>query len=74
MTSSTSAVAVCCCERFAQLVEQARVLDRDDGLGGEVLDQLDLLVGERPDFLRGHMPMTPIGMPSCSIGTPRKVR
>ena len=35
-------------QRFAQLVEQPRVLDSDDGLGGEVLDQLDLLVGEGP--------------------------
>jgi len=33
-------------EGFAQLVEQARVLDRDDGLRGEVLDQLDMLVRE----------------------------
>ena len=47
ITFSTSAVAVCCCERFAQLVEQPRVLDGDDGLGGKVLYQLDLLVGER---------------------------
>ena len=31
---------------LAQLVEQPRVLDGDDGLGGEVLHQLDLLVGE----------------------------
>ena len=38
-------------QRFAQLVEQPRVLDGDDGLSGEVLDQLDLLVGERPDLL-----------------------
>ena len=38
-------------QRFAQLVEQARVLDGDDGLGGEVLHQLDLLVGERADLL-----------------------
>ena len=51
MTLSTSAVAVCCSERFAQLVEQPRVLDGDDGLGGEVLDQLDLLVGEGPNLL-----------------------
>src|SRR5215831_782572 len=28
------------------LVEQSRVLDRDDGLVGEARDQLDLLVGE----------------------------
>ena len=33
-------------QRFAQLVEQPRVLDGDDRLGGEVLHQLDLLVGE----------------------------
>ena len=52
MTLSTSAVAVCCCSdsqivgALAQLVEQPRVLDGDDGLGGEVLNQLDLLVGE----------------------------
>ena len=44
-------MAVCCCKRFAQLVEQARVLDGDDGLGGEIFDQLDLLVGERPYLL-----------------------
>src|SRR5262245_21763402 len=53
MTFSTSAVAVCCSsdsERFigalAQLVEQACVLDRDNGLAGEILDQLDLLLAE----------------------------
>ena len=38
-------------ERFAQLVEQARVLDGDDGLVGEVRHQLDLLVGERAHLL-----------------------
>ena len=38
-------------QRFAQLVEQPRVLDGDDGLGGEVVDQLDLLVGEGTNFL-----------------------
>src|SRR5262249_13957447 len=31
---------------LAQFVEQPRVLDGDDGLGGEVLDQFDLLVRE----------------------------
>ena len=52
MTLSTSAVAVCCCKQIsAQLVEQPRVLDGDDGLGGEVLHQLDLLVGERAHLL-----------------------
>src|SRR5262245_45879617 len=38
-------------QRFTQLVEQAGILNGDDGLRGEVLDQLDLLVRERPDFL-----------------------
>ena len=42
MTLSTSEVAVCCSAirqivgALAQLVEQPRVLDGDDGLGGEV--------------------------------------
>ena len=36
---------------LAQLIEQPRVLDGDDGLRGEVRDQLDLLVGERPHLL-----------------------
>ncbi len=35
-------------KRFAQLVEQARVLDGDDGLAGEASDQLDLPLSERP--------------------------
>ena len=35
---------------LAQLVEKACVLDGDDSLGGEVLHQLDLLVGERAHF------------------------
>ena len=51
MTLSTSAVAVCCCKDFAQLVEQACVLYGDDGLIRKVLDQLDLFVGERPHLL-----------------------
>src|SRR5215468_5073378 len=38
-------------QRFAQLVEQARVLDGDDRLAGEVRDQLNLLVGEWLDLL-----------------------
>src|SRR5262245_24347346 len=37
-------------KRLAQLVEQAGVLDRDDGLLREVRDQFDLLIGEWPDF------------------------
>src|SRR5215472_15030864 len=34
-------------QRLAQLVEQARVLDGDDRLLGEIANQLDLIVGER---------------------------
>ena len=51
ITCNTSEVAVCCCSGFAQLVEQPRVLDGDDGLSGEIRDQLDLSVGERQHFL-----------------------
>ena len=32
-------------------MSRRRVLDGDDRLGGEVLDQLDLLVGKRTNFL-----------------------
>ena len=46
MTCRTSEVAVCCCSEFAQLVEQARVLDGDDGLAGEIGDQFYLPVSE----------------------------
>ena len=36
---------------LAQLVEQPGVLDGDDGLRGEIIHQLDLLVGERAHLL-----------------------
>ena len=39
---------------LTQFVEQPRVLDGDDGLGGEVLDQRDLLVGKGSHFLAIH--------------------
>src|SRR5262249_50353006 len=51
MTFSMSAVTVCCCRDSRSSFEQAGVLDGDDGLGGEILHQRDLLVGKRPDFL-----------------------
>src|SRR5215472_10712512 len=38
-------------QRLAQLVEQASVLDGDDGLGREILNQINLLVGERLSLL-----------------------
>ena len=37
MTPKTSEVAVCCSQRLAQFVQQARVLDGDDCLGGKIL-------------------------------------
>jgi hypothetical protein len=37
-------------KRLAQLIEQPRVLNRDDGLRGEIRHQLDLLVGEGPNL------------------------
>src|SRR5262249_5791665 len=36
---------------LAQFVEQPRVLDSDDGLGGEVRQHLDLFVSERSNLL-----------------------
>ena len=60
MTFSTSAVAVCCCSASVEvararlhLVEQAHVLDRDHGLVGEGLHELDLALGERRRLARG---------------------
>src|SRR5262249_12468492 len=38
-------------QRLPQLVEQARVLDGDDGLRCEILNQLNLLVGKWADLL-----------------------
>src|SRR5262252_1820382 len=38
-------------QRFAQFVEQPRILDGDHGLVGEILYQVDLFVGERPHLL-----------------------
>ena len=73
ITLSTSAVAVCCCKRFAQFVEQPRVLDGDDGLGGEVREQLDLLVSERADLLAIDVDRAD-QLVSLSIGTLSTVR
>ena len=68
-------MAVCCCRIAdlvrAQLAEQPRVLDGDHGLRGEVLHQLDLLVGERPDFLAVDAD-APISSSSLSIGTDKQ--
>ncbi|MFZ0103423.1 MAG: hypothetical protein WAL49_14165 [Pseudolabrys sp.] len=41
---------------LAQLIEQPRVLDGDDGLSSEILNQFDLLFAERSHLLTidGH--------------------
>ena len=36
---------------MTKLVEQPRVLDGDDGLGGEVLDKVDLFIVKWPHLL-----------------------
>ncbi len=56
-----------------QFVEQPRVLDSDDGLGGEVLNQIDLLVCEGADFL-ALQANTPISSAPLSSGTNKIVR
>ena len=60
-------------QRLPQFVEQPRVLDGDDGLGGEVLHQRDLLVGEWPNFLAVDRDC-PTSSSSLSIGTSSMVR
>ena len=53
-------------QQFAQLAEQAGVLDRDDGLLGEVGEELDLFLGERPDLV-AMIVIVPVGSsPSAS--------
>src|SRR5215467_12413453 len=37
--------------QLVEIIEQPRVLDGDDGLGGEISEQIDLLLGERAHFL-----------------------
>ena len=61
ITFSTSAVAVCMLQRLGEvararlhLVEQARVLDRDDGLVGEGLDEFDFPVAESDRLVSRH--------------------
>ena len=60
-------------ERLFRLVEQADVLDGDDGLGGEGLKESDLLVGERLD-LHPADDDRPMETPLLSNGVLRKVR
>ena len=58
MTPSTSDVAVCCFSNsveigsaLLQFIKQPRVLDGDDSLSGKILQQCDLPVGEKTNFL-----------------------
>ena len=69
MTCNTSAVAVCCSKRLARLGDQPRVLHRDDRLRREVLQQRDLLVGERPHLLAVDGQMTPSSASSLRSAT-----
>ena len=80
MTWSTSDVAVCCSNAsvrsvctLPQFVEQPRVLDGDDRLGGEARDECDLPVGEGATSRR-WMQMMPISTFSLSMGTAMTVR
>src|SRR5262245_14256932 len=50
MTCRTSEVAVCWASDSRSSLSK-RVLDGDDGLVSKILDQFNLLVGERTDFL-----------------------
>ena len=74
------AVAVCCSRasvtsrlRACELGEQPHVLDGDDGLVGEGLQQLDLLVGEGLDLGLSDVNCAD-GAPSRSMGTPKSER
>ena len=60
-------------KRFAQFVEQPRVLDGDDGLIGEVSDQRDLLSVKGRTSCRYTM-SAPISSFSFSMGTATNVR
>ena len=59
---------------FAQLVEQARVLNGDHCLGGKVLNQLNLFVGERSHLLPVDLDRTDQLVLLAVIGTTSKVR
>ena len=81
MTSSTSEVAVCCSQRLAQIIrattqflEQARILDGDDGLLCEVgqTDSICLSLKRRTSCRK--IAITPTSSFSRSIGTMAIVR
>ena len=72
MTCSTSEVAVCCSNNFAQFVEQPGILNGDYGLVGECCYQVDFFVGEG-SYERTSEKVI-IVMPFLVSGTPRVVR
>ncbi len=51
MTFRTSEVAVCWSKDFAQLAQEPRVLDGDDGLGGKILYQINLFASKRAHLM-----------------------
>ena len=53
---------------LAEFLEQAHVLDGDDGLGGEGFEQLDLFVRERTNFRVGEYESRRSERPSRSNG------
>ena len=68
-------------ERLAQiigarlhLVEQAHILDGDDGLVGESRDQLNLFLREWPDLGSHHHKIRQLGLALAQEGTPSIVR
>ena len=80
MTPSTSRRRGLVLERLRQLLrarlhllEEADVVDGDDGLVGEGGDEVDLALGEGAHLVRASA-MTPIGSPSRNSGTPSMVR
>ena len=56
-------------QRLARLGDQPRVLHRDDRLRREILQQRDLLVGERPHLLAIDAVITPSSASSLRSGT-----
>ena len=54
-------------QRLARLAEQARILHRDHRLGGEVLQQRDLLLRERADFSPVNVKGTRPGRRPCTV-------
>ena len=61
-------------QRLARLGDQPRVLHRDDRLRGEVLQQRDLLVGERANFLAVDDDHARAARRPCAAATTRRVR